>query len=327
MMATSATLVRPQTAAQWFVVMQGAPSQEDRREFELWLAGDPAHEQAYRALEIRWAELGLTASDRRVLKLRAETLTAVVRRRSAPQRRAAVAAMLAIGVACAGGGWWWVRHAPVVYETGSGERLNVTLNDRSQVDLAPHSRLRVRFDGHERRLELERGQAYFAVAHETRPFRVHAADRVVTAVGTQFQVGIDGRQANVVLVEGRVAVDPVRAVSIGRTFLEPGQRLSGALANAKPTQSDVEVETAWRVGRLVFREQPLTDVVAKFNDWSTVQIEIGEPMIAGILISGSFQYDGADDFITALESGFGLSAETTSDGRRIILRAKPSPSA
>lgn len=317
---------QPTTAAEWFARLQGPFSAEDSRAFEHWLAEDPAREDAYRRLETRWAEIGLAATDKRLLNLKAQALARRSRRPAALRGRALYAIVLTIGLTAAGSGWWWLQNAPLTYQTGRGERLNVTLQDRSQVDLAPNSRLRVRLGRHERRLDLEGGQAYFIVAHETRPFRVYAADRVVTATGTQFQVQIDGRQAEVLLVEGAVTVAPTRAASGPRQVLKPSQSLAGPLEGAKPVQGDVQVETAWRVGRLVFRERPLSEVVDEFNRWSTARIEIGDPSVADTPVSGSFRYDGAGDFVTALQTGLGLHVETTADGRSVISRGSPNPS-
>ena len=308
----------PSTAAEWFARMQGPHSSEDARGFARWLADDPAREDAYRRLESRWAELGLTAGDRRVMTLKAQVFARASRSRMEGRLRIVAAVVLVIGLSIGMGSWWHVRTAPLVYETGAGERLNLQLADRSQVDLAPHTRLRVRLRGDERRLESESGQAYFNVAHEPRPFRVYAADRIVTALGTQFQVRIDGGAADVLLVEGSVTVAPSKAAATPPQVLKPRQRLEGPLVTARPTPSDVEVETAWRIGRLVFRERPLSEVVQEFNRWSTVPIEIGDPGVAGTRISGSFRYDGAEDFIQALTSGFNLSVETRPDGRKVI---------
>lgn len=311
----------PETSAEWFARMQGQPTPDDEMAFAAWLAGSPERHAAYRALETNWAELGLVSQNETLLRLRAETLARVATPsplRRAPLRAAAIAASVAIATIF-GIGWW--RHtAPSVYRTQAGERLAVTLADDSQVDLAPRSRVKVQITGDERRVILDEGQAYFVVAHGATPFRVHAGNRTVTALGTQFQVRREGEAAAVVLVEGSVRVSPATA-GLGETVvLKPGEGVSGP-TTARPRVVDREVETAWRSGRLVFRDRPLSEVVASFNRVSAATLEIGDPAIAGRRVSGSFRYDGVDQFAQALEAGFALRVRTTADGRRVITDA------
>lgn len=329
----------PSTAAEWFARLEGPCTPQDWEAFARWLAQDPAHEAAYRRLEDRWSDLELAAAEPALARLRAETAgraerlerperpgrSAILGR--APGRRAALALAATVCLAVGVGGWF-LATAPVTYATGPGERLSLTLADRSQVDLAPQSRLKVRLDRRGRRLELEDGQAYFIVAHDDRPFRVRAQDRVVTALGTRFQVRIDGGRAEVLLIEGSVTVAPAaRGASAPPVRLAPSQGLSGPLDGARPAARDVEVETAWRAGRLVFRERPLAEVVDEFNRWSPVRLEIADPSVADTLVSGSFRYDGGGDFVTALRVGFGLTVEAGGNGRWIISGpAAPPPS-
>ncbi len=57
----------------------------------------------------------------------------------------------------------------------------------------------------ERAVRLLNGQAIFTVAHgQPAPFRVYAGDKIVTAVGTVFDVRIDGEQVRVSVIEGAV---------------------------------------------------------------------------------------------------------------------------
>jgi transmembrane sensor len=311
------------TPAEWFARMQGQPSHDDELAFTAWLAGSPERRDAYRALETGWTELGLVAQDETVLRLRAETLNRISGR--APPRRLPGRAMGAVAatvvlVALTGFGWW--KHtAPIIHRTEAGERLTVTLTDGSQVDLAPRSRLKVRITDDERRVELDQGQAYFVVAHDATPFRVYAGDRTVTALGTQFQVSREGKAASVVLVEGSVRVAPTASAAGRSVVLKPGQGVSGPMPMAQPRTVDREVETAWRSGRLVFRDRPLSEVVASFNRLSAAPLEIGDPIVAGRRVSGSFRYDGVDQFSRALEVGFGVKVRATPDGRRVITDA------
>src|SRR5207247_4004547 len=71
------------------------------------------------------------------------------------------------------------------------------------------SAVNVRYERRLRQVEIERGHVVFAVAHDpARPFRVTAGSAQVIAVGTEFDVYLQGEVTLVTVVEGRVAVGP-----------------------------------------------------------------------------------------------------------------------
>ena len=103
-----------------------------------------------------------------------------------------------------GGAVFW--NGQGLYTTAVGEQRVIQLADGSNVSLDTDSRIRVRFAGAERRLELERGQALFDVADDGRPFVVVAGDTSITAVGTVFDVRRHSDGVKVTLVSGVVDV-------------------------------------------------------------------------------------------------------------------------
>jgi transmembrane sensor len=311
-------------AAYWFAVMNGgAVSPGQSAAFRLWLQQAPEHVEEYRACQRRWAEIGLVGESDPLLRLRAQILHRIggVSRRSFLEK-AAAAAVLA--TAC-GTGAWWLTGASQAYTTGAGERLTVVLSDRSEVSLAPCSRICLDFSSTARTVTLERGQAFFTVASDAqRPFRVVTADREMTATGTRFQVTLGPRGTEVFLLQGNLLVSPrPSAAADSRAAprrLLPGQYLSGSPALPVVRPGDPDVETAWLDGRLVFRDQPLSEVVAAFNRYSSQKMEIGDPAIAGVRISGTFRYAGAQDFMTTLQDVFGLQVEQASSGAYRVSR-------
>lgn len=75
----------------------------------------------------------------------------------------------------------------------------------------------------QREVWLEKGEAFFDVAHnEGVPFVVHTGDRQVTVLGTKFAVRRDGDKVTVTVLQGRVRLEeakgssPVRSTEIGR---------------------------------------------------------------------------------------------------------------
>lgn len=207
--------------------------------------------------------------------------------------------------------WLALRYSAVqVLDTAVGEQRRITLVDGSRLDLAPDSRVSTRFTLTRRDVQLERGQAFFAVAHSAvRPFIVHVNGLTVTAVGTAFDVRIDPTNTVVTVSEGRVTVVPgtdeagtdprtntetIRA-SVGQrvTFSKSARRLSVATV-------DPRVAESWRDGRLQFVGEPLEDVVGVVNRYSAPQIVVA-PAMQQTRFTGTVSPTHVRDWLKALE--------------------------
>ncbi len=78
---------------------------------------------------------------------------------------------------------------------------------------------------HERRIELQEGEAYFTVAKDPgRPFVVEAGDKRVVAIGTQFAVRREGGEVRVVVTEGSINLQGDRSarLAVGAVAQNPG---------------------------------------------------------------------------------------------------------
>lgn len=229
--------------------------------------------------------------------------------------RLATATALALLI---GGAFWWNGRG--VYETGVGEQRVVQLADGSSVNLDTDSRIRVRFDGWERRIELDQGQALFRVAHNAeRPFVVHADGTEVIAVGTVFDVRRSGSRVDVTLVAG--VVDVVAAdVADGRRRMAAGQKTQVSARGVTTRAVDAAVETSWTDGRLIFSDMPLEQAVSEVNRYLTDTIEIEDPALKRITVNGVFRTGDRDAFVAAASDALGLEAVTKADGTVLLSR-------
>ena len=187
-----------------------------------------------------------------------------------------------------------------VYTTSLGELRSITLEDGSVVELNTRSRLRTRFTPSERRVELLRGEAVFKVARNpARPFRVVAGSAEIVAVGTAFNVYAQRSRTVVTVLEGRVRV--MREQSAGPQApapLQAQQELELARGEqaivaprsplAKATLTDPRQVTAWTERRLVFDETPLADAASEFARYSARLIQIKDPALGELHITGVF---------------------------------------
>lgn len=290
-------------AGVWLARLQGSEVNEgDGLAFDAWLSASPANRDAYQQALAVWHELDACADE--VL----EEFNAMARRRALHMVRTRRWLVGAGGVAAAG---LALAILPSVlaqatvdtYETGKGERRQVTLADGSIVDLNAETRLQVTLARSERRVVLGDGEAIFDVAHDTdRPFTVEASDRTVRVLGTQFDVRNRKGELTVTVARGKVQVSPPASGAAGRAFLlTPGQRLEVADSGAEALRTVDPQETfSWRAGRLIYRGQPLAEVVADLNRQFTEQIEIGDAELGATPITGVVVLDDPDAVIARL---------------------------
>ncbi len=178
------------------------------------------------------------------------------------------------------------------YVTGRAERSIVDLPDGTRVTLDADSAVDVAFTSGRRDVRLLNGHVFFDVAHDhTRPFAVRAEGRVITALGTQFEVRAASGMLEVVLAEGRVSVGADAEASSGDPLiLSPGQALSVRQGQTvKVKRVDLDDALAWRQAVVEFRDQPLAEAVGVLNRYTRAQIVIKDPKVAALRITGVFR--------------------------------------
>jgi transmembrane sensor len=190
-------------AAAWIVRLHGPlRSPELEAAFRDWLAAHPENgKQFERVTEVWDAGSSVPVPGAPRLARWKESLV--------PRQWTLAAAVLLVACGLAVWGAWRVWANPT-YTTGIGEQRIVRLDDGTRLSLNSGTRVRIAYNDSERRVELERGEAYFEVAHNpARPFIVTAGNHQVTALGTVFVVRYETAQTAVTLLEGKVTVLPV----------------------------------------------------------------------------------------------------------------------
>jgi transmembrane sensor len=320
-------------AARWFALRRRKPDFVEEQQFNEWLNADPANGEAYDQVSRSWEISGLAAADPTVLAMRNEALTERPRERGDHAKlwgALATAAMVVIaftGVSLTNPGLiQGARDAAMqrdhfVLRTGVGERATATLEDGSTVTLNTGTTLEINFTRLRRDVRLVAGQALFKVAHDTaRPFVVAAAAREVVAVGTEFEVRLDGEKVRVALLQGRVRVQPIQsrgAAADESATMIPGEQLVASSAGLELHHANVEELVSWQTGRIRFEDTRLADAVAEMNRYNHARIEIVDPSLADIRISGSFRTGESWTFAEAISEAFDFSAESTGDMIRL----------
>jgi transmembrane sensor len=319
----------------------------DQRFLDARLARDSAFADAYQRVQESWDAVGRHATSPELMAMREQAIARArkvnVRRWSLPgarswsrRRWAGIAAFLIAGAV----GWQLSPYGydSGLYKTGLGEQRVVELADHSHLVLDARTRLRVRFTKDARIVELMEGQAQFSVAKDpTRPFKVEAGARTIVAVGTVFDVAYIDREVQVSMVEGKVAVlsrdeSPLPAVAEPKggpadsVELSAGQGLEvrrDGSATVLP-KADLEAATAWRQGKVIFRDESLAEAVHRLNRYSKQQVVIDDPVLAQMRVNGVFDSGDAQAFAETMQAYLSVAADF-SQGSTIHLKTKTSP--
>jgi transmembrane sensor len=183
----------------------------------------------------------------------------------------------------------------------------------------------VRYTRDQRFIEFLHGEALFDVAkNKHRPFIVQSGTTQVRAVGTSFNVkALPDQPVQVLVREGiveikrpGVSVAPVVLVAMNNRAIAP----QDAPITANPVETaEVGRELAWRVGRLAFHGETLSEAAAEFSRYSDARIQIDDPEIASQKVTGLFVSTDPVGFANAIAVSFDLHTEIT-DNRIIITR-------
>jgi transmembrane sensor len=299
----------PQEAAALFVARraEGLTASEQQL-FADWLEKDAGNRRLFENADRAWQAFSDSDGDEILAAMRAHALAP--RQRSwaswRPAAAAAAIALLAIGLS-----WFFIPIAETFeYVSLRGEVKEVRLSDGSNLTLDGESKVAGRFTKESRNLELQRGRALFAVAHDaTRPFSVTAAGRRVVAVGTRFDVNLLADGLDVSLLEGRVNVESLDSstapvsLSAGQQYVERHGKVEIRVLGAAGDNA-----VSWRKGFVSFDDQPLAEAVAIMNRYSTEQIEIGDAQVALLRVSGQFKAGDSQRFAETLAEMHGLRA-------------------
>jgi transmembrane sensor len=331
-----------QEAADWFVeVNTDVPDLETRRRFDKWLRASPQHVRAFLEMVPIWEDGGRVplSSDATPEQLieRAQAAVSVVglqgavpspvarpySRFSGRFARAAAALATVVVLVVIVLGYQQLRYP--VYTTGLGEQRSLALPDGSMLELNTLSRVRVRYSGRERAVELLSGQALLdVVKNPARPFVVYSGQTRIRAVGTQFDVYRQPVDTLVTVVEGRVAVydaamrsgnDSAAGLAVpGSMLVAAGEQLRvTAHAADRVEHPNMGLATAWTQHQMVFDDTPLTDVAQEFDRYNKRRLIIDGAQLREFRVSGIFSSTDPSSLIRFLREQPGISVEEADD--------------
>ncbi len=329
------------SAADWRVCHEAGLSAQQYAEFEAWLAASPRHAEAWRDVNAALfafecvraqgqaddfiAQLNTRRRQRRWRLLTGGVLAAaaavaVLFFVNRPVDRAATAVV--------------AGEAPVIIR--AAQRV---LEDGSRVELNDGAEIAVNYTTARREVSLLRGEAVFTVMkNPARPFVVVSGNVEVRAVGTVFAVQFGAKAVDVLVTEGRVVVaqpapapvagEPVAAtaepvfVDAGGQLVLPAEAVNQESAQSRVlSPAEINRRLAWRQPRLQLAGTSLQDAVSLLNRENLMQVEIADPELGRLRLTGFFPLDNARGFVQVLEAHYGVKVTQRADGG-FVLRSR-----
>lgn len=279
-----------------------------------WLDASVAHRVAYLRLSSAWETADRMAALRPGPPIAEPALGWRGRIREMLPLAASIAIIIGIGAIFTA---MLSQSGARAFDTAVGQQEQVALADGSRVHLNTDTLLKTRITPRERRVTLERGEAFFEVASNPRlPFTIEAGPKRITVLGTKFSVRRDGDEVKVVVAEGRVRISDVEAARSESAVIATTGDMMMVHANqtllAHRNMEQVDRELSWRRGVLSFDRETLSAAAEEFNRYNVRQLEIA-PEVADIRIGGSFRAGDLDDFAYLLRHAFDLTVEERGD--------------
>lgn len=222
-----------------------------------------------------------------------------------------------------------------IYETAVGEQSAIILPDGTEILLNTNSLVRATYTDQHRLLTLERGELHVRVNHEPfRPFSVIANDRIIQAVGTEFNLEITSDQRiELVVTEGSVLVSvfegenhlgnattpanlsaPSVSVSAGEEIVlgSPEEELR----TIKP--EDIEIKLSWREGNLIFRGESLEEAMAEIGRYTSVEFVFLDEEAKRIRVAGLFRAGDVNELLSVLRENFNITYERVGNDKIVL---------
>jgi len=188
-------------------------------------------------------------------------------------------------------------------------RTRFELPDGSTVWLNSGSKLKfpVKFRGTQREVKLT-GEGFFNVVKDSqKPFVVKTGNINIKALGTTFNVLAypDDKICEVTLESGKVVVGKIRdsGEPVKLAELQPDHQLTVSKETGIIDTKEVFTEkyTSWKEGKLIFRNDPMKEVVKRISRWYNVEIELKDKELEMYRYRATFENETFSEVLKLLK--------------------------
>ena len=157
---------------------------------------------------------------------------------------------------------------------------------------------------------------------------------VLTAVGTAFDVRTTYNRVRVAVTDGTVQVDGAStetAATPPAARLRPGEAMSfvgtpgHSLESARVLHVDPTEQTRWREGWLVYRDEPLQEVLADVSRYVNSDIIVSPALATDVHFTGVVNKDSIVEWLKSLPNAFPVKRQSRRNASaRFCCRSDPS---
>ncbi len=340
---------RTEQAGVWITKLDRGLTPEDEQALGKWLSMSAENRQEFLEIAKMWDSMdGLS----RLADIFPEPADQAGRGASSGNWKIAASVLLAVGAVAM---WFSASELPEAatpsivaevdsnqneYETAIGEQSVFTLSDGTRLALNTNSEVLVNFGSKNRLLTLIRGEIHVNVAHDpSRPLSVVVGDKVIQAVGTEFNVEITSEQnVELVVTEGVVTIGvfdaPIGDSPQGKpVLLQPSSTLVAAgqevvidssasgqeLIEATEIKSEeIAVKLSWREGNLIFRGESLEEAMSEVGRYTEVEFVFLDEESKKERLTGFFKAGDVDGLLAALRRSFNISYEWVGEDKILL---------
>ena len=231
--------------------------------------------------------------------------------------------LIAIGITIAIGIGLWLLSQPTRYSTGVGQTLTLSLPGGSRVILNTNTTITFKPDPSTPRIDLQKGEILCdLVENPSRHLSVYVNGNRITDTGTNFSVKWTKTGAIVVVRAGTVRLSGARRPESELVQNQEADVESDDAVIIKLSAEEVRRKLMWQYGRLEFQLDRLPNAVKELNRYSKVQIQIADPDIANLKVSGSVNLSDPINAFKQLTPGLGWQIEQNADGEAVWMVRK-----
>ncbi len=327
-------------ASKWVVLIDSSDLDGPAAaQFRHWLAKSPDHRRAFQKASRIWSDLDQLSRLRRHPEIRAllaaaddEAAAAAAGRNRASAAgigghgtgldRRAMLAGAGVGALALGAGGYLLAGAANAqsFETGVGERRDVTLKDGTTISLNADTRVEAHVSTRSRGARIARGEALFAIAgdDDAVAFEISAPGAGVEAARGQVLVKVLSNGVRISLMSGAArAYQRGFFASAAQVELSARSELEFASGAINVTNADdplLAQRTLWREGRLVFDNTRLEEAVEDVSRQTGAQFAFDDPALAELRIGGVIDAQDLEGFLAMLRLNLAIEVQRDRGG-------------
>jgi ferric-dicitrate binding protein FerR (iron transport regulator) len=171
----------------------------------------------------------------------------------------------------------------IEYSSEKGSISTIHLKDGSAIWLSSGTNLILDKNLQGETVARLNGEAYFdLIPDPNRKFVVDLGRFKIKDIGTQFNVRDYKSEQSIIMTLVKGQIDLIDGFEKPFLTINPGEYIKYDKSNHKTTvvQQDPSIVTAWKEGKFVFIDQPLSDICKELENWYNIDIQIDDQKLA-----------------------------------------------